>query len=229
MSIVSKKDALGHRARARLRFESNDFRSAQDDELLEILLFYAIPRADTKQIARKLLKRYESFADILNAPEVDLRKVEGIGDASVFLFKLLKDLHSRLFVAKDLKSTHVLNNWVSVLNYCKLVMGYNNTEQFRVLYLNKKNYLIADEVNLDGTIDRIQVYPREIVRKALEHSAAAVILVHNHPSTDSNPSPDDLEITNCIAAALRTIGVIVHDHVIVTSRRHFSFKMNGLL
>jgi DNA repair protein RadC len=220
----------GHRSRMRLKYAKLDIRELEDYELLEMLLFYAIPRADTKKLAKDLLGRYGSLAGVVNAPVAELRKCDGIGDAVAHLFKLLLDLNSRLIlpvVASNNKN--VLGDWNAVLNYCKLTMGYKVTQEyFRVLYLNRRNALMADECQ-EGTVDRVSVYPREIAKKVLEYGASAVILVHNHPSGDSKPSKEDIEVTRLIAKALEGFNVMVLDHIIVSCSEHFSFKANKLL
>jgi DNA repair protein RadC len=221
----------GHRLRLRKRFMNAESRSLPEYEILEMVLFYAIPRADTKVIAKKLLEKFDSIAEILNAEAVDLKDIDGIGDGAIFLFKLLLDFYSRIFIpTENQRHFNVLSNWHAVLNYCRLTMGYKKKKEFfRVLYLNRKNCLLADEFHDDGTIDRVQVYPREIARKALKHDASAIILIHNHPSGDPKPSGDDITVTKSIIKALEPLDVVVHDHIIIAGFNHFSFRDNKLL
>ncbi len=220
----------GHRARLRERFMKAELRTLPDYEILEMLLYYAIPRADTKSIAKSLLTEFGSIAGVINASSQELLKVKGLGKVSEYFFKLLLDFHSRLFVPAIPKQWNVLNNWHAVLNYCRLTMGYKRkSEFFRVLYLNRKNHLIADEFHDHGTVDNIQIYPREIARKVIEFSASAVILIHNHPSGDPKPSKCDIEITEVITRVLEPMGAVVHDHLIIAGFDHFSFKAGKLL
>lgn len=221
----------GHRKRLRARFLKTNLRTLPDYELLEIMLFYAIPRADTKALAKRLLAEFGSLAGVINADEAALKSIEGAGEGVKCLFKVLLDFSSRLLLpTESVHSLNVLDNWHSVLDYCKITMGYQKkSESFRVLYLNRKNHLIADEFQDYGTIDRVHVYPREIARKVIESGASAVILVHNHPSGDTKPSNDDLVVTRNIAKALEPLGALVHDHLIVAGREHFSFRANRLV
>lgn len=220
---------IGHRKRIREQFLKHDIRSMPDYEILEMLLYYAIPRADTKALAKDLLKKFGSFAAIINAEPIELKSFDGLGEASIFLFKLLLDFNSRLMIDPQDKKFDVMNHWAAVLNYCRLTMGHKKKEHFRVLYLNKKNHLLSDEFHEDGTIDKIQVYPREIAKKVIEHAASAIILIHNHPSSDVSPSNDDIEITKIICKAISPLGAVVHDHLIISNHDHFSFRSNKLL
>lgn len=219
----------GHRQRLKTRFLSQDIRSLEDYEILEMMLFYAVPRADTKSLAKALLNKYSSLAGVINAEAADLKEFKGLGESTVLLFKALLDFSSRLMIEKQPKKLDILNNWAAVLNYCKLTMGNKKQEYFRVLYLNRKNHLLADELHSDGTIDRIQVYPREIAKRVIQHAASAVILVHNHPSFDVTPSNEDIEITKTIYKAIEPIGCVVHDHIIVSNNSHFSFRASNLM
>lgn len=220
----------GHRARLRERFAKAELRTLPDYEILEMVLYYAIPRADTKVIAKRLLIEFGSIAGIMSASPYELSKVEGVGEQTSHLFKLLLDFNSRLLVPSVPKHWNVLSNWHAVLNYCRLTMGYQKKiEFFRVLYLNRKNYLLADEFHDNGTIDKVQVYPREIARKVIEFSASAIILIHNHPSGDPKPSENDIEITKLVAKVLEPLGAMVYDHLIVAGFEHFSFRASKLL
>jgi DNA repair protein RadC len=228
--LLADKNTLqsGHRQRLRSRFVKAGPRSLPDYEILEMILCNAIPRADTKNLAKELLRTFNSLNGVLNAEPLELRKIDGVGDAIVFQLKLLNDLFSRLLIPTE-GNFQVLNSWSSVINYCNLSIGYKKIEYFRVLYLNKKNNLIADEISQIGTIDRVQVYPREIAKRALENNAASIILVHNHPSGDIKPSREDIEITKHIIKALEPLSISVHDHLIIASGKHFSFKANNIM
>lgn len=220
---------LGHRSRLKERFLNSPRRALQDYEILEMILFYAVVRKDTKPIAKLLLKKFGSLAGIIFADDAALKTIDGVGDGIVFFLKLLADSFSRICVPQQKGEVHVLSSWLAVLNYCQLTMGFKNSEAFRVLMLNKKNILIADEFVNAGTVDRIAIYPREISKMALLHGATAIILVHNHPSGDPNPSKEDIEITDRIIDALSPISVSLHDHVIVAQHNHFSFRAAGLI
>lgn len=220
---------LGHRARLKTRFINAPRRALPDYEVLELILFYAIARKDTKPLAKLLLKKFGSLAGIVFADDSALKTIPGVGDGVIFFIKLLSDFFSRICVPQQKGEVHVLSSWLAVLNYCQLTMGFKKSESFRVLFLNKKNVLIADEFVDAGTIDKIAIYPREISKMALLHGASAIILVHNHPSGDPNPSREDIEITNKIIDALGPINVIMHDHVIVAEHNHFSFKAASLI
>ncbi|MFQ3307715.1 MAG: DNA repair protein RadC [Candidatus Midichloriaceae bacterium] len=221
----------GHRQRLKERFLKSTIRSLPDYEILEMLLFYVIPIKDTKEISKMLLKKHGSLMGVLNADKSQLLQIKGVGSSVYLHFRLLKDLFSRLHVPQDLskEKTHVLNNWNSVVNYCNLTMGFQKTESFRILYLNSKNNLIEEDVIDYGTVDRIAIHPREIVKNALTHSASAVILVHNHPSGDVNPSKQDIELTNKIVDGLRSVCITVHDHIIVSQNNYYSFRTNNLI
>ncbi len=227
--MTDNKNLAGHRLRLRNRFMRSSIRSLPDYEILEMVLFQVFHRKDTKELSKILLNKFGSLAAVISADPVELRTIPGIGDTSIIYFKLLHDLFSRLFIPIQLEDVHILNSWLAVLNYCQLTMGFKKKEYFRVLFLNRKNLLIADELFDSGTIDRIVVYPREIARQSLVHGASAVILVHNHPSGDISPSKEDIEITQKISNALSSISVNLHDHLIIAQDKHFSFRANNLL
>ncbi|EKF19734.1 RadC family protein [Nitratireductor pacificus] len=213
----------GHRDRLRLRFADGGSDALSDYELLELYLFRAIPRADTKAPAKALLKRFGSLAEVLGAPEKLLGEVPGIGQAAARDLKLVATLAQRMLKA-ELHGRQVLSSWSQVIDYCHAVMAFEQREQFRILFLDKKNQLIEDEVQQTGTVDHTPVYPREIVRRALELSASAVILVHNHPSGDPTPSRADIEMTKTIVETAAPLGIVIHDHIIVGKSGHVSFK-----
>lgn len=220
----------GHRKRLKERFFKSPIRIAPDYEILEMLLFYVIPVRDTKLIAKLLLKKFGSLVGVINAEQVQLAEIRGIGRSVAIYFKLLKDFFSRLHIPNNLeKKVHILNNWNSVINYCNLTMGFQKTESFKILYLNAKNVLINEEVIDYGTVDRIAIHPREIVKNALTNCASAVILVHNHPSGEVTPSKQDIELTNMIVSGLKSVNITVHDHIIVSHNDYYSFKTNDLI
>lgn len=218
----------GHRERLRARFRDGGADALPDYELLEMVLFRAIPRRDTKDLAKRLLARFGSFAEVVSAPEGRLKEVSGVGDAVVTEIKLIRAAALRL-MRSEVSSAPVMSSWDQVLSYLRAVQGYEQREQFRILFLDKKNKLIADEVQGQGTVDHTPVYVREVVKRALELSASAIILVHNHPSGDPTPSRADIDMTRMIVEAGKPLGVTVHDHVIVGRNGHASFRSLRLI
>ncbi len=214
---------LGHRERLRRRIRENGADTLADYELLEVLLFRAIPRSDTKPVAKALLERFGSVAEVLGAPEQLLCEIKGVGKAVAFDLKLYAAAASRM-TKGEIRGREVLSSWSQVLDYCRTSMAYEAREQFRILFLDKKNALIADEVQQTGTIDHTPVYPREVMRRALELSATAIILVHNHPSGDPTPSRTDVEMTKTIIEIAKPLGISVHDHIIIGRDGHASLK-----
>lgn len=219
---------LGHRARMREKLLSAGPEALLDHELIEMVLFIALPRRDTKPIARALLARFGSFANAIAAPLPELREVEGLGEAGIAALKTVQAAALRLTRAEVLERP-VLNNWDRLTGYLTAALSRERVEQFRVLFLDPKCRLIADEVQSRGTVNHTPVYPREVVKRCLELQATALILVHNHPSGDPTPSRADVEMTQEIKAAAGVLGVVVHDHLIVGKGRHFSFRREGLL
>jgi DNA repair protein RadC len=218
----------GHRERLRERFYATGPEALSDYELLEMALFPALPRRDTKPLAKALLKEFGSFAEVVHAPIARLREVDGIGEASINQIKLLAAAASR--VAKgEIRRKIALSSWNEVIAYCRTGMAFADKEQFRLLFLDKRNQLIADEIQQTGTIDHTPVYPREVIKRALELSATALVLVHNHPSGDPTPSRDDLAMTSEIQQAAKILSIVVHDHVIIGNGKVFSFRRDGLL
>lgn len=213
----------GHRDRLRTRFAEGGADALGDYEFLELLLFRAIPRADTKEPAKALLKRFGSLAEVLGAPERLLSEVPGVGAAAARDLKIVAAAAQKM-LKSELKGRQVLASWSSVIDYCRSAMAFEPREQFRVLFLDKKNALIADEVQQTGTVDHTPVYPREVVRRALELSATAVILVHNHPSGDPTPSRADIDMTKTIVETARPMGITVHDHIVIGKNGHASLK-----
>jgi DNA repair protein RadC len=218
----------GHRDRLRARFRTAGGDALPDYELLELLLFRAIPRRDVKGLAKALIKRFGSFAEVVAAPPALLMEVAGVKEAAVTEIKLIEAAAQR-FAKGEIAKKPVLGSWAKVLDYCRTTMAFSEREQFRILFLDNRNGLIADEVQQKGTVDHTPVYPREIVRRALELSATAVILVHNHPSGDPEPSRADIQMTQTIIDIARPLGIAVHDHVIVGRSGHASLKGMGLI
>jgi DNA repair protein RadC len=227
-SSTQTPDYAGHRQRLRERFLSAGPDSLPDYELLELLLFMAQPRADTKPIAKELLRKFGSFAEVISANADALRGVKGIGDAGVVALKAVQAGAQRLLRTK-VKEAPVISSWNALIEYCTAQMAYNEIEQFRVLYLDRKNKLIADEAQAEGTVDHTPVYPREVTKRALELNASAVVMVHNHPSGDPKPSRADIDMTRKVKDALGAVSITLHDHVIVSRGGHTSFKTNGLI
>jgi len=219
---------LGHRARMRGKLLTAGPDALLDHELLEMVLFLALPRRDTKPIARALLARFGSFANALSAPLQDLREIEGLGEAGAAALRTVQAAALRLARAEVLDRP-VLNNWDRLLAYLTAALSRERVEQFRVLFLDTRNRLIADEAQARGTVNHTPVYPREVVRRALELQATALILVHNHPSGDPSPSRADIEMTREVKAAADSLGIVLHDHLIVGHGRHLSFRREGLL
>lgn len=221
-------DKIGHRQRLRDRFRNGGAIAVPDYELLEMILFRVFPRGDTKPIAKRLLAKFGSFAEVVSAPPERLKEVDGIGDRAVDELKLIKAAAERL-TRGEIANKPALSSWTGVLDYLRLAQGFSEREQFRILFLDKKNHLIADEVQGHGTVDHTPVYVREVVKRALELSATAIILVHNHPSGDPTPSRADIDMTKQIMDAARPLGVAVHDHIIVGRHGHASLKALKLM
>ncbi|ADM08739.1 DNA repair protein RadC [Parvularcula bermudensis HTCC2503] len=234
---VAAPGPTGHRQRLKSRFRQAGVDGIHDYELLELILFAAIPRKDVKPLAKALLSRFGTVADVLSAPRTRLLEVKvdlGSGktlamtDASVDQFHLIKAAALRLS-QQNLLERPVLSSWDKLLAYVRAQIAYETVEQFRVLYLNAKNVLIADEVHGSGTVNQTPVYPREVVKRALHLDASALILIHNHPSGDPTPSTADIKVTAQLVAAAATVGVTVHDHLVIGREGHASFKSLGLL
>jgi DNA repair protein RadC len=220
--------AEGHRARMRQRLLKAGPDALADHEMLEMILFIALPRRDTKPIARKLLTRFRSFGGVLGAPEIELRAVEGLGEAGVASLKLVQAASLRM-MREDLTTQPVISTWDRLTDYLTAAMGYERTEQFRVLFLDGRNKLIADEIQGKGTINHAPAYPREVIRRCLELHATAVILAHNHPSGEPAPSREDVALTTEIARAAAVLGIAVHDHIVVGRGKWLSFRAEKLL
>ena len=217
----------GHRARVRERVLKAGIESLPDYELLELILFYAIERIDTKPLAKRLLERFGTLGDIFAAEPAQLREFE-IDQRTLVLFKAMRESGRRL-AERKVKDMPVMTNWQQLIDYCHAALAHEKTEQFRILFLDRKNVLIADEVQQRGTIDHTPVYPREVVKRALALNAAALILVHNHPSGDPRPSREDIEMTREIKAAAEALGIAIHDHLVIGRKGHSSFRSLGLI
>ena len=218
----------GHRDRLRARFREAGADALADYELLELVLFRAIPRRDVKPLAKLLLARFGSFAEVISAPPGRLAEVAGLGDAAITEFKIVQAAAQRL-ARGEVRKKPALSSWAAVLDYCRAAMAFADREEFRLLFLDKRNGLIADEVQGVGTVDHTPVYPREVVKRALELSATAVILVHNHPSGDPTPSAADVAMTKAIMDVAKPLGIAVHDHIIVGREGHASLKALRLI
>jgi DNA repair protein RadC len=221
-------DKAGHRARLRTRFRNGGAEALPDYELLEMVLFRVFPRGDTKPIAKRLIARFGSFAEVVNAPPQRLAEVEGVGERAIDEIKLVRVAALRLMQG-EIMGRKVLGSWTAVLDYCRVAQGFDERERFRILFLDKKNQLIADEVQQEGTVDHTPVYVREVVKRALELAATALILVHNHPSGDPTPSRADVDMTRMIIDAAKPLGISVHDHIIVGRAGHASLREKRLI
>jgi DNA repair protein RadC len=213
----------GHRDRLRARFIDAGERGLADYELLELVLFRSIPQRDVKPIAKALIARFGSFAEVLGASHERLMEVDGVGDSVSTDLKIIEAATIRM-TRGALRDRPMLSSWADVLSYCRAAMAFAEREEFRLLFLDKRNALIADEVQGSGTVDHTPVYPREIVRRALELNATAIVLVHNHPSGDPTPSTADIRMTQEIIAISAPMGITVHDHIIIGRNGHASFR-----
>ncbi|MTJ04672.1 MAG: JAB domain-containing protein [Sediminimonas qiaohouensis] len=217
-----------HRKRLRARFMQGGAEAMPDYEMLELVLFRAVPRQDVKPVARALIDLFGDFNRVLSAPVARLREVHGVGDRIVEELKIVEAAAHRLARARVIDRP-VISGWDAVLDYCHTTMAHRDTEQFRILYLDRKNVLIADEEQARGTVDHVPVYPREVVKRALEVNASALILVHNHPSGDPSPSQSAIAMTQQVQAAAEALSVTVHDHLIIGKSRELSFRAEGYL
>ncbi|MEH6402987.1 MAG: DNA repair protein RadC [Sneathiella sp.] len=221
-------DKKGHRKRLREKVLNQGAGALADYEFLEMVLFAASARADTKPLAKKLINKFGSLSAVLRASHEELLQVENVKDTTVATLKVAELLGEKLLRAK-VEKKNILSSWQSLLEYCQGIMGSKDVEHFRVLFLNNKNHLIADELQQKGTVNQTAVYPREVVKRALEVSATSVILVHNHPSGDTTPSKADIKMTSEIVAASAALGIRVHDHLIVSANKSTSLKSLGLM
>ncbi len=226
--MTTNSHHLGHRDRLRDRFLNGGAKALHDYEVLELLLFQAIPRRDTKPIAKALIARFGSYAGVLRAQPAELRKVDGVGKAAVAAIRIVGEA-AALLGREETLNGEVLNSWDRLVAYLRTRMAHEKTECFRVLFLDTKNRLIEDEEQQRGTVNHTPVYPREVMRRALELTASAVIMVHNHPSGDPSPSKADIEMTRQVRDVGKSLGITLHDHVIVARGGHSSFRAMGLL
>ena len=213
----------GHRERLRGRFREAGAEAVSDYELLEVLLYRTIPRIDTKPIAKELIAKFGSFAEVLAAPRKRLEEVKGVKEATSTDLKIIHAAASRM-TQGAVKKRHVLSSWTAVLDYCRTKMAFEDKEHFGIIFLDKRNQVITDEIQQTGTVDHTPVYPREVVKRALELSATAIILVHNHPGGDPTPSRADIQMTQQIVEIAKPLGILVHDHIIVGKAGHASLK-----
>ena len=220
--------ATGHRERLRARFVRAGVDGLNDYELLELVLARALRRGDVKPIAKDLIRRFGGFAEVLSAEPDRLKEVAGVGDAVALEIKIVHAASLKA-VRERVLQRPVISSWAELLSYCRAAMADERIEQFRILFLDKKNILIADEVQNRGTVDHTPVYPREVVKRALELAASAIILVHNHPSGDPTPSRADIDMTQQIVRAAAALSIRVHDHIIIGKKSEASFKSLGLL
>ncbi len=223
------KQNLGHRGRVRERVIKSGADALHDYELLEALLYYVFPRGDTKTMAKNLLKQMGSLKKIGNASAEDFADVVGAGPSTILFFQLLKELSLRISYQEAFHDKPLLHSWAAVVEYCRKAIGFEKLEHFMVLYLDSNRRLISHEIMSKGTISRVNVYVRNIVTDALKHNASAVILVHNHPTDRTEPSKPDIDITKAIIKALRTVDIVLHDHIIIGPTNYDSFKNLGLI
>lgn len=226
--MADKPHYSGHRQRLRERFLRGGEQGLQDYELMELVLFRAIPRRDVNPLAKQLIDRFGSFAEVISAPIERLREVEGLGEAAVAELKIVQAAALKLSQARVLNRP-VLRSWSKVVEYCTASMAYGDTEQFRILFLDHKHALVADEVQQRGTVNHTPVYPREVVKRALDLGASALVLVHNHPSGDPTPSRSDIEVTKEIEDAAKGLKIQVIDHLIIGRGAHVSLRQTGLI
>jgi len=218
----------GHRQRLRERFVFGGEDAMQDYELLELLLFMAIPRRDVKPLAKDLLNAFGSLPELMSAPHTALSQIEGVSENTATAIKTVSALAARM-MKQELMQKPVLNNWTRLMDYCHMTMAHETKEHFRILFLNKKNEMIADEIQGSGTVDHTPAYPREIMKRALELGATALIIMHNHPSGDPKPSQADIDMTNQIIAAAKPFDITIHDHVIIARNGQTSFRNEGFI
>ena len=217
-----------HRQRLRRRLVEAGPDALADYEMLELVLFRAIPRRDVKPLAKALIARFGDFNGVISAPAGRLAEVPGVGDSAIAELRIVEAAAHRLARARVMNRP-ALSSWSALMTYCKTAMAHAETEQFRILFLDRKNILVADEPQARGTVDHVPVYPREIVKRALELNASALILVHNHPSGDPTPSRADIDMTQRVEAAAKAVGLVIHDHVVIGRERDASFRALGLI
>jgi len=218
----------GHRQRLRERFATGGADALQDYELLELILFMAIPRRDVKPLAKNLIQRFGGLPEIMSAPIHELTKIDGVSE-NVAIALLSVSATAQRMMKQDIQKAPVLNNWTRLMDYCQATMAHETKEHFRILFLNKKNEMIADEIQGSGTVDHTPAYPRETMKRALELGATAMILLHNHPSGDPKPSQADVDVTRAIMRAAEPFGIVIHDHIVISRNGYSSMKNMGLM
>ena len=228
-TIAEPDDHAGHRKRVRERFLKVGGDALEDYELLELALQLVIPRRDTKALAKTLLREFGSFSSVFNASEVRLGKIKGLSDTTIAHLKVIQAVAARFGRDRIDNEQPILASWTQLIDYCRSQMAFESIEQFRILFLDKKNRLIADEVQQTGTVDHTPVYPREVIKRTLELSATALILVHNHPSGDPTPSSADVRMTKEISDIAKPLGITLHDHIIIGKSGHASLRGLKLL
>ena len=226
--MSEKPHYAGHRKRLKARFLKSGAEALPDYEMLELLLFLGQPRADMKPVAKRLIEHFGSFAGVITAEPQRLGEIDGVGEAAIAALKIAQASAERL-LRERVMGAEVIGSWQALLDYCQVSLGFEKTEQFRILFLNNKNALIADELQQKGTINHTPLYPREVIKRALDLGASAIILVHNHPSGDPTPSEADIAMTRDVVEAGQMLGISVHDHLIIGRGRHASFKSLGLM
>jgi DNA repair protein RadC len=228
MEENEKPHYLQHRKRLRERFRRTGFGGFQDYEALELLLTYAIPRRDVKPLAKELLRRFGSFQGVLDAPFEELAGVEGVKEKTATFIHALKGC-AALYLREGVRMRGQISSTSALLDYCRVVMSGLKDEQFRAVFLNSQNEVIADEVIQEGTVNQSVVYPRKVMERALYHKASALICVHNHPSGNCKPSPDDKRLTAELVGIAKGLGLRVHDHLIICKTGYYSFLEHGLM
>ena len=220
----------GHRQRIREKFLNNGGSALADYELLEAYLTIAIPRRDVKPLAKQLIAKFGSFAEVINAKNEDLLSVSGVGENTLFALKIVSEAARRMSweMLKD-KDAPVIADMDALIDYCRMAMAYQDVEEFRLIYLNGKNRVIAEVTQQKGTINHVAIHPREVVKSALDNHASAVIMVHNHPTGDTTPSRADIDMTKKVNEALSAVNIQLHDHVIVSKYGCYSFRSAGLM
>lgn len=226
---AAANDHAGHRQRVRERFLKLGGDALEDYELLELALQLVIPRKDTKALAKTLLREFGSFSAVFNASETRLAKINGLGPTSIAHLKVIQAVAARFGRDRIDHDMPILSSWNQLIDYCRSQMAFQSIEQFRILFLDKKNRLIADEVQQTGTVDHTPVYPREVIKRSLELSATALILVHNHPSGDPAPSSADIRMTREIGDIAKPLGIVLHDHIIIGKSGHASLRSLKLI
>ena len=235
----TKNNAKGHRERVRKKFLENGFNGLEDYEILELLLFYVIPRKDTKAIAKELIKKFKTLANVLKADTLELKTIDGLGDAAITFLKMMGALpekiyenelkNKKLFKENNSENKYKITDKEFLLTFLRNKIGYKNVEKFYVIYLSSSNEVLAFEESSSGTLDRSSIYPREIYKRVIMENAKSIIIAHNHPSGNISPSKCDIDITNEIAKGLKNFGALLIEHIIITRDSYFSFLEEGLI